>query len=260
VREDHVASEKPRVARVFGGAHAVEVSEQGELLRRLREVRGENAAEIVRSLAALAQKLREAGIGCMRPDRDLPQAFAAFVARPEECDRFLKLRETVVAEVPYGMAVGSEPCVRRRHDERRADGAKSQLVRDIEKDFLPVVPHVEDGGRAAFHKVDHAERGDGPQLIRRQLLRREPRERQQDVVDELRDERLHLEVVGNAAEEAAADAMRVQIDEAGCNKAVLVAEYLLPGCGRVPRDGFDRRAIDVHVMVLEQDLSAVSCR
>ena len=48
--------------------------------------------------------------------------------------------------------------------------------------------------------------------------------------------------------------MRVQIDEAGCNKAVLVAEYLLPGCGRVPRDGFDRRAIDVHVHRLRDKL------
>ena len=56
-------------------------------------------------------------------------------------------------------------------------------------------------------------------------------ERQQDVVDELRDERLHLEVVRDAAEEAAADAVRVQVDEAGRDQAVLVADHLLSGAG-----------------------------
>jgi hypothetical protein len=120
-----------------------------------------------------------------------------------------------------------------------------------------VVPHVEQGGRAAPQEVAHAERGDGMQLLRGELLRRERGERQDDVVDELGDEGLHLEVVRDAAEQAAADAVRVQVDEARHDQAVLVADDLLARGGRVARDGLDARPVDVHVVVLEQNLRAV---
>ena len=122
------------------------------------------------------------------------------------------------------------------------------------------MPHIEQRGGAALQEVDHAESGHRAQLRSRELLCREPGERQQDVVDELRDIRLHLEVVGNAAEETAANAMRVQIDEAGCDEAVLVADHFLRGRGRVARHGLDLRAVDVDVMVLQQDLRAVPRR
>ena len=90
-----------------------------------------------------------------------------------------------------------------------------------------------------------------------ELLRRERGERQDDVVDELRDEGLHLEVVRDAAEQAAADAVRVQVDEARHDQAVLVADDFLARGGRVARDGLDARAVDVDVVVLQQDLRAV---
>ena len=108
-----------------------------------------------------------------------------------------------------------------------------------------------------FSRSHHAERGDRAQLLGGELLRRERGERQQDVVDELRDERLHLEVVRDAAEQAAADAVRVQVDEARHDQAVLVADDLLAGGGRVARDGLDPRAVDVDVVILQQDLRAV---
>ena len=71
------------VARVFGGAHAVARAQQGDLLRRLREMRGEHAAQLVRRLAALAQQLGQAGVGGMRTDRHLREPIVPFVARLE---------------------------------------------------------------------------------------------------------------------------------------------------------------------------------
>jgi hypothetical protein len=121
-----------------------------------------------------------------------------------------------------------------------------------------VVPHVEHGGRAAPQQVAHAERGDGVQLVRGELLRRERGERQDDVVDEFRDEGLHLEVVRDAAEEAPADAVRVQIDKARHDQPVLVADDFLARGGRVARNGRDARAVEVDVVVLQQDLRAVA--
>jgi hypothetical protein len=127
MREDHVAAEEAGVARVLGGAHAVAAAQQRKLLRRLREMRGEDAAEVVRRLAAVAQQLGEARVGRMRADRHLGEAVAPFVARLEQRDRLLQLRVAVVAEVPDRIAVGAETRVRRRHDERRADGAQARL-------------------------------------------------------------------------------------------------------------------------------------
>src|SRR6185503_12504575 len=129
-----------------------------------------------------------------------------------------------------------ETRVRRRHDERRADGAQAYFARDVEENLLPVVPHVEQRGRAAFDQVAHAERGDSAQLLHGELLRGECGQRQQDAVDELRNVRLQLEVVRYAAEQAAADAVRVQVDESGEHQAVLVADDFLARGRRVTRD------------------------
>jgi hypothetical protein len=51
--------------------------------------------------------------------------------------------------------------------------------------------------------------------------------------------------------------VRVQVDEARHDEAVLVADDFLPWRGRVARDRLDARAVDVDVVVLEQDLRAV---
>ena len=69
MREDHVAAEQAGVARVLGGAHPIPFPQKRNLLWCLREVGREDAAQVVRRLAAIAQQLGQAGVGRVRADR-----------------------------------------------------------------------------------------------------------------------------------------------------------------------------------------------
>jgi len=255
---NEIGPEKAHVVQVLDGGLAVLPGDELHFLGSLREMDRHQAAEIVCGGAHRPEKLRRAGIRRMWPQHCTHSTSLSFVPL-HESHHLVEAGRVVRVELVTGHSVGAYVGRPGRRTGRCAVGTDAQFLRDIEEHFHVRGEIVDKRRGAALQNIQHPQRHEAADFRGRQRLERNVAHRHEHLVDQAGHPRgFEARVVGHPAEHRAIDNVRMEIDEAWKDEALLHFDRLDPSCRPVLRHSLDAVAANMDPVVLEKFwLSAV---